>query len=173
MLTLMVRARRALLLLAVLAIPVTAAAVAPGEAAPAISASDLTGSKIDLAALRGKVVLVDFWASWCAPCREELPWLEQLHKRHAAAGLTVIGVNLDESSANAQKFLRSHPVTFPVVHDTQGRLADRYGPSKMPSSYLIDATGRVRFVHGGFRAADGAAIEAEVVRLLAESKGKG
>jgi cytochrome c biogenesis protein CcmG/thiol:disulfide interchange protein DsbE len=147
-----------------------AQALGPGEPAPEIALHDLSGAAVKLAGLRGKVVLVDFWASWCAPCRDELPWLEQLYKKLGKQGLEIVAVNQDEQVDKAAKFLRSHPVTFRVVHDRGGQVAERYAPAKMPSSYLIDGAGRVRYVHLGFRAADGKAIEAEVTRLLAERR---
>ncbi len=119
-----------------------------------------------MADLRDKVVLVDFWASWCAPCREELPVLERLHRRYKDHGLVIVGVNIDRDESNMTGFLRRTPVGFRVVHDGSHRVADRYQPPRMPSSYLIDKRGVVRYVHAGFRASDAERLEREIRELL-------
>ncbi len=160
----------ALLVLGLLALPLGGAvahALRAGQAAPEIGLVDQAGRRVDLASLRGKVVLVDFWASWCAPCREELPVLERLYRAHAAEGLVIVGVNVDQSASNMTRFLERNPVTFPVVHDDDHAVAERYEPTTMPSSYLIDRQGVVREVHRGFRAADAAELESEIRALLA------
>jgi peroxiredoxin len=102
------------------------------------------------------------------PCREELPELEALHKKYAAQGLVVVGVNADSERANMDKFLRRTKLSFRMVFDESRAVAGRYAPRKMPSSYLIDKKGLVRFVHGGYRAGDEKAIESEIQKLLAE-----
>jgi thiol-disulfide isomerase/thioredoxin len=143
-------------------------AVDAGVKAPEIGLDDLAGKSVRLAELKGRVVLVDFWASWCGPCREELPVLEALHKKYGAQGLTIVGVGLDKESKKLTKFLRATPLSFTIVHDAAGAVADRYAPPKMPSSYLIDRKGVIRHVHAGFRAADKAVLEREIKALLAE-----
>ena len=154
------------LITALLLAPQAALALRGGQAAPEIGLTDQSGHRIDLASLRGKVVLVDFWASWCGPCREELPVLERLYQTHQAAGLVVIGVSVDQQVSNMTRFLERQPLTFPVVHDAEHAVAGRYEPTTMPSSYLIDRAGIVRHVHRGFRAADAAVLEAEIRALL-------
>ncbi len=154
------------LLAAVFLAPHAALALRGGQPAPEIGLNDQQGQRVDLASLRGKVVLVDFWASWCGPCREELPVLERLHRTHNAAGLVVVGVNVDEQAANMTRFLERTPLSFPVVHDAQHAVAGRYEPTTMPSSYLIDRSGVVRHVHRGFRASDAAVLDAEIRALL-------
>jgi peroxiredoxin len=139
-----------------------------GQSAPEIRLTDLAGKPVSLASLRGKVVLVDFWASWCKPCREELPVLETLHKKYAANGLVIIGVNVDKDVATARKFLQENnlKLSFVLANDAQHKVAESYAPPTMPSSYVIDREGKVRFVHEGFRSSDAAKMEAEIKQLL-------
>jgi cytochrome c biogenesis protein CcmG, thiol:disulfide interchange protein DsbE len=143
-----------------------AQALDKGAAAPEIALKTLSGEPIKLSALKGKVVLVDFWASWCAPCRESMPFLEKLSKSYKGQGLVVLGVNIDNDLDAARKFLKEMPVSFQVVNDAQKQVAKAYGPPTMPSSYLIDKRGVVHVVHAGFRRADAAKIEAEIKSLL-------
>jgi cytochrome c biogenesis protein CcmG/thiol:disulfide interchange protein DsbE len=104
--------------------------------------------------LKGKVVLVDFWASWCGPCKGSFPVLEQLHKDYAAKGVVVLGINLDETKPAMDEFLAKHPITFPVVRDQKQEVAKVVKISTMPSSFILDGEGKVRFVHSGFHGAD-------------------
>lgn len=146
----------------------SAAALAPGRVPPPIGLLDRSGRKVDLEELRGKVVLVDFWASWCGPCRQELPVLESLHRRFASQGLVVVGISIDRSEKKMKRFLQSVPLSFRIVHDPSLRVASRYETSVMPSSYFIARDGKLRYVHEGFREEDAADIEARLRTLLAE-----
>jgi cytochrome c biogenesis protein CcmG, thiol:disulfide interchange protein DsbE len=147
---------------------IEAKAVGDGTVAPEIALKDLSGKPVKLAELKGKVVLVDFWASWCAPCREELPVLDALYKKYKDKGLVIIGVGLDRDADKLTKFLRGVSLSFPVVHDPAGAVANKYEPPKMPSSYVIDKRGLIRHVHAGFKASDKALLEKELSALLAE-----
>ncbi len=152
----------------VFALAASAGALSVGSKAPEIDLADLSGKVVKVSDLKGKVVLVDFWASWCAPCREELPVLEALHKKYAAQGLVVVGVNGDSERANLDQCLRRTKLSFRVVHDAARGVAARYAPTKMPSSYVIDRNGLVRHVHAGFKANDAEALESEIKALLAK-----
>lgn len=145
-------------LLAAFALTLTASATAHEDLA-----------QLDLEALKGKVVYLDFWASWCTPCRRSFPWLDALQARHGAAGFVVVAVNVDDQRSLATQFLKEVPVAFRVAYDPQGQLAQRWKLLGMPSSYLIDRTGKVRVSHVGFRKGDEARREAEIVSLLAET----
>ena len=135
-----------------------AAALDKGEPAPEIDLADLSGKSVKMSALRGKVVLVDFWASWCAPCRDSLRVLERLSRVYRERGLVIVGVNIDKSASEARAFLEKNKlqVSFSVVNDKDHKVAERYAPPTMPSSYLIDREGRVHRVHAGFRPSDDA-----------------
>lgn len=148
-----------------LVLPV-AGALEAGSKMPEIGLTDLSGKQVTVASLAGKVVVVDFWATWCAPCKEELPVLEKLYKKYGSKGLVVVGVSVDKDASNIKGFLKKVGVTFPVVHDANHQVSGRYQPPRMPSSYIVDRKGIVRFVHGGFRADDAAVLEKEIVGLL-------
>jgi cytochrome c biogenesis protein CcmG/thiol:disulfide interchange protein DsbE len=125
-------------------------------------------SSLDLTSLRGRVVYLDFWASWCGPCKQSFPWMESLKSVYGDAGLEVIAVNLDTKRAAADKFLKQFQPTFDVRFDPTGELAVFYKVHGMPSSVLIDRHGVTRFTHVGFRPIDGALYEAQLRELLAE-----
>src|SRR3984957_11740861 len=125
-------------------------------------------SPLDLTSLGGRVVYLDFWASWCGPCRQSFPWMEILKRTYGAQGLEIITVNLDRDRADADKFLKQLHPTFDVRFDPKGELAELYKIQGMPSSVLIDRHGVTRFTHVGFRPVDGPVYEAQVRQLLAE-----
>lgn len=117
-------------------------------------------------AMKGKVLYVDFWASWCPPCIQSFPFLDQLQKDYGAQGLQVIGVNLDEVVVDAEKFLSEHPVSFSIVADPSKQCATDFDVIAMPSSYLIDRAGVVRYIHRGFRPGETKELRLIVEQLL-------
>lgn len=147
--------------------PPGAAAVTVGAPAPALAGPRLDGAAFDLTAQRGKLVLVDFWASWCEPCRRELPVLEALHREHAAGGLVVVGVSLDEQQADAEEFLKQVQLSFPIVFDGDRSLGKTWSPPKMPSVYLIERDGTIARVFEGEKPGQLDELRAEVARRLA------
>jgi cytochrome c biogenesis protein CcmG, thiol:disulfide interchange protein DsbE len=127
-------------------------------ASPVAWASD----PIDLTALKGQVVYLDFWASWCAPCLESFPFMNHLQQTLGPHGLTVIAVNVDRNRADAEQFLHQHPAQFRVIFDPQGVLPERFSVHGMPSSFVIDRNGVVQFRHEGFRLTDRGVLEQRV-----------
>jgi thiol-disulfide isomerase/thioredoxin len=125
-----------------------------------------SGNPLDLERLRGKVVVVDFWASWCEPCRHSFPWLNEMQAKYADRGLVIIGVNVDRDGAEAERFLRETPARFRIVYDPAGALATRYDVPGMPSSYVIGRNGDIVARHIGFRTALRQDREAELQNIL-------
>lgn len=169
----------ALLVATLTALLATACATTPAPAAgPAdtvvgkpltLRAADLrSAATVDLQSLRGNVVIVDFWASWCVPCRESLPVYEKLYGALGDKGLRVIGVSIDVERALAERFLTEVPTTFTMAWDADQQLAARLSLDTMPTALLVDRNGVVREVHRGFVDGDAAKLEAAVARLLAE-----
>lgn len=135
--------------------PAPALAVDAGQPVPSFSARSLDGdTTLALSSYRGKVVYLDFWASWCGPCQTAMPLVEQLRKEFPSDQFQVIAVNLDENPEKAKAFLAKHQIGYPSVSDPQGNLPKSFGLKTMPTSYLIDRAGVVRYVHPGFRASD-------------------
>lgn len=151
-----------------LAVPSSARAdgVSVGARLPEIGLVGLDGKKIDRKSLAGKVVIIDFWATWCAPCKEELPVLQRLYEKYGKDGLVVVGISVDKEAKNVRSFVKKLKLTFPVAHDADHAVSGRYEPATMPSSYVVDRKGVVRHVHKGYRAGDDKKIESEVKALL-------
>ena len=127
-----------------------------------------TGAGLDLAGYRGKVVIVDFWASWCVPCRRSFPWLNAMHEKYADDGLVIIGVNLDRERESAIEFLRDYPAQFQISYDPDATLAEEFGVLGMPSSYVIGRNGDTRSHHIGFKVKKQDEYEAAIVAALEE-----
>ncbi|HYR01553.1 MAG TPA: TlpA disulfide reductase family protein, partial [Casimicrobiaceae bacterium] len=110
---------------------------------------------------------VDFWASWCGPCRRSFPWMNEMHAKYGPNGLTVIGVNVDKRRPDAERFLQQTPAAFTIVYDSAGKTPEAYAVKGMPSSYLIDSAGKVVAVESGFRDEQKGELEARIRSLLA------
>lgn len=161
------------LLLALWASATQADELTAADAAPVAAMNDqplptIDGGELMLNDLHGQVVLLDFWASWCGPCRESFPWMNQVQQRYGDDGLVIVGVNLDQDTAAARAFLDAVPADFTIAFDSQGQWPEAYGLIGMPSSYLIDRQGRVRATHTGFHSGRVADYEASIQQLLAE-----
>jgi thiol-disulfide isomerase/thioredoxin len=119
-----------------------------GDVFPDLTKYKLEGKLPD--STKDKVVLVDFWASWCVPCKDSFPTMNELQKKYADRGLVIIAINVDEKRADMDVFLKAHPASFIVVRDAAQKLVDLTGIVTMPSSFLLDRAGKVRYLHNGF-----------------------
>jgi thiol-disulfide isomerase/thioredoxin len=133
-----------------------------------LSGGVASAAELNLSAYRGKVVYVDFWASWCGPCKQSFPWLDRLVREYSSQNFVVIGVNVDKNRDRAERFLSDTPAAFSIVYDPQGELATAYKVTGMPAGILIDRSGHVRFQHAGFSEKQKEAYEEQVQSLLAE-----
>ena len=140
-----------------------------GAPVPAIHVESLTGKKIDVASYRGRVLLLDVWASWCGPCKQELPMLDAMARKLKAQGIDVLAVSVDQERANVDKFLKGHGKwSLTIAHDPAGAIAERLQPDKMPTSYVIDRAGIVRYVNAGFVPDDAATIERRLLEVAGQ-----
>ena len=121
-----------------------------------------------LQSLEGKVVLVDFWASWCSPCLQSFPWMNELQQKHAGEGLVIVAVNLDQDRALADAFLQKVPAKFRIEYDPPGNIARQFDVQAMPTSFLIDRQGQIRVRHRGFKDKQRAEREQQIEQLLKE-----
>ena len=119
-----------------------------GDTFPDLTTFKLEGKLPD--ALKGKVVIVDFWASWCGPCKESFPVMNELIKKYADRGLVIIAVNADEARTDMEAFLKLNPASFTVVRDAAQKLVEKVDVGTMPSSFILDREGKVRYLHNGF-----------------------
>jgi thiol-disulfide isomerase/thioredoxin len=152
-----------LLILAILPVLAVAAPEAGAKLTPAPSFKlpARTGT-VSLESLRGKVVLVDFWASWCEPCRTSFPWLRRMHDRYASKGLVIVAINLDKDRDAANAFLQSQPAPFLVAFDPAAKTAEAFKVPGMPSSYLVSPKGDILYFHAGFDPKKTDAFEAKI-----------
>ncbi|HET9653201.1 MAG TPA: TlpA disulfide reductase family protein [Usitatibacter sp.] len=159
---------RRLFALLLIALAPAVHALDAGNPVPSVSAPRLgqSGPPVSLATLKGQVVYVDFWASWCVPCRLSMPTLDALYRKHAGRGFTVVGFNKDVEPEDAQRFLQRVPVSFPLAQDLKDAAARAFDVKAMPSGYLVDRRGVVRKIHRGFTSETAAALEHEIEELL-------
>jgi peroxiredoxin len=136
-----------------LSVPVLAG-VAPNSVAPDFTLTAQTGKPVELTQFKGQVVMLNFWASWCGPCRQEMPLLDSIYKKYNKAGFTMIGVNVEPDSKAANDWLKQTPVSFPILYDTQSDVSKLYGVAGMPSTVIIDRKGNVRMIHRGYKPGD-------------------
>ncbi len=122
---------------------------------------------LDLQALRGKVVYVDFWASWCVPCRQSFPWMDEMQRTLGRDGLVIVAVNVDHEHADAERFLSDFTPSFRIAYDPEGVLAEKYHVHGMPTSFLIDRDGKIQLQHAGFRPRDKDELSGRIRALLA------
>jgi thiol-disulfide isomerase/thioredoxin len=142
--------------------------VAAATAVPDVTLQAADGAAVRLSTFNGKVLLVDFWASWCVPCKTSFPALDAIYREYAPKGLEVVAVNLDEQRKNADAFLAAHPHRMTVLFDPKGIAPEAFAVKGMPSSYLIDRSGAIRFTHMGYSGNVDVSYRKEIAQLLAE-----
>jgi peroxiredoxin len=137
--------------LAVLATSSLAASDLAGLPAPDFALKSSTGENLRLSEYRGDVVMINFWATWCGPCRQEMPLLDQLYTRYERVGFSLLGVNIDDDSARAMDMIKELGVSFPVLFDARKEVSQLYNVDAMPVTILVDREGTVRHVHKGYK----------------------
>ncbi len=130
---------------------VSAHAGAISGKAPDFTLKSSSGKNLRLSDFRGQVVMINFWASWCGPCRQEMPILDQLYKRYGKLGFTLLGVNVEQDSSKANAYLKDVPVSFPILYDTSNGTSKLYDVNAMPTTILVDRNGNKRFIHHGYK----------------------
>jgi peroxiredoxin len=136
--------------------------------APNFTLKNLAGKNIKLSELSGNVVLVNFWASWCGPCRQEMPLLNAIHNKYEPLGFTVLGVNVEEQVDNARSYIDERPVDFPILLDSNNQISQLYNVLAMPTTVVIDRDGNIRFIHQGYQSGDEAKYHKMVKKLVRE-----
>jgi peroxiredoxin len=141
---------------------------ASASLAPKFSLPSRSGDTVSLDQLKGQVVMLNFWASWCGPCRKEMPLLDQMHKRYSSLGFTLLGVNVEANTKDAERWLAETPVSFPVVFDKDSKVSKLYDVNAMPSTVFIDRKGNVRYLHRGYKPGDESEYLNQIRALLKE-----
>ena len=144
---------KGLALAAVFVLP--AFATSSSGPAPAFQLTGRNGKAIDLSQYKGQVVMINFWATWCGPCRQEMPLLEDIYKKYKPMGFTLVGVNVEPDAKGAEAWLsKQKPVSFPIAFDTESKVSKMYKVAGMPSTVIVDRKGNVRALHRGYKAGD-------------------
>lgn len=156
--------KSAVLFLMVMMFAMNAQAEALEGPAPDFTLKSRSGENVKLSELRGDVVMINFWASWCAPCRQEMPLLEDMHKKYSDLGFVLLGVNVEEDSSKAAELLREVPVSFPVLYDNTNKVTKLYKVVAMPSTVMVDRDGNMRYLHRGYLPG----YEAEYIKQIKE-----
>ena len=136
--------------------------------APEFTLANRAGGQLSLSGLRGQVVMINFWASWCGPCRQEFPALDEMYRKYQPMGFALVGINVESEQADAERFLGARPVSFPILFDPDNTVSDRYGVSAMPTTVLVDRQGRLRWQHQAYKPGDEARYIEQVRAMLRE-----
>jgi len=136
--------------------------------APGFSLTSRAGEQVSLEDLKGQVVMINFWATWCVPCRREMPHLEALHQRYSDLGFTLLGVNVEPDASGVEKFLKETPVSFPVLYDPANEVSKLYDVIAMPSTVMVDRNGNLRYMHHGYQPGYEHEYQAQIRALLRE-----
>ena len=154
-------------LVSLMCVSLAGAAAVKGPA-PNFTLKSMNGKNLKLSEMTGNVVLINFWASWCGPCREEMPLLNALHKKYAPLGFTVWGVNVEEQLDGARGFLGNVPVDFPILLDNENKVSKQYKVVAMPTTVVVDRDGNMRYLHEGYKPGDEKKYRKMVKKLVRE-----
>ena len=146
--------------------PINAADISPGQPAPEFTLKSLKNGNLSLKELRGQVVMINFWATWCGPCRQEIPVLNTLYEKYRDTGFVLLGVNVDSESVNAIQMVSRLKATYPILFDSDKRASVLYHVSAMPTTVLIDRDGKVRYIQKGYVAGVEGKYQAQIRELL-------
>ncbi|MGQ0430090.1 MAG: TlpA disulfide reductase family protein [Gammaproteobacteria bacterium] len=159
----------ALLLALAASLPLSGATTAGAPvAAPEFRLANRAGGQVTLSSLRGQVVMINFWASWCGPCRQEFPALDQIYRKYKPMGFTLVGINVESEKSDAERFLGQRPVSFPILFDPKNEVSGDYGVRAMPTTVLVDRRGRLRWTHMAYKPGDEAKYIEQVRAALRE-----
>ncbi len=136
--------------------------------APAFKLANRAGGEVSLADLKGQVVMINFWASWCGPCRKEFPALDQIYAKYKPMGFALVAINVESEKSDAEKFLATTPASFPILFDPDNKVSGSYGVSAMPTTVLVDRQGRVRWLHRAYKPGDEAKYIEQIRAALRE-----
>ena len=161
-------ARIAVRTAALLAVTLPAFAISTSAPAPQFSIAARGGKTVNLAQYKGQVVMINFWATWCGPCRQEMPLLESIYKKYNKMGFTLLGVNVEPDSKPAEDWLKATPVSFPILFDTKSEVSKMYEVSGMPSTVIVDRKGKVRVIHHGYKPGDENEYQDNIRKLVRE-----
>ena len=148
--------------------PGAAVAASVSGPAPNFTLKSLGGKNLKLSEMAGNVVLINFWASWCGPCREEMPLLNAMHNKYEPLGFTVLGVNVEEQADNARGFLKDFPVDFPILLDNRNQVSKLYNVVAMPTTVVVDRDGNMRYLHKGYKSGDEKKYQEMIKKLVRE-----
>jgi peroxiredoxin len=162
------RVSAAVMLAVMLIAAIATGSAASGTPAPNVELRTSKGPRVRLADFRGKVVLLEIWASWCPDCKVSFPATDRLHREFRHRGVEVIAVNVDEQRKDAEAFLKAHPHELKVMFDPRAKIPEAFGTIGMPTSYVIDPRGMIRYTHEGYDETTDAAYRREIMALLAE-----
>lgn len=157
-----------ILLMAFLIFSTDSYAIEEGDECPAISGITFKGEEIDLSNYEGKVILVDFWASWCGPCRIAMPFMAEMYEKYKDNSFVVIAINLDKKKKNAEHYLKKldSKINFPIIWDKEAKYPEIFQIEAMPTSFLIDREGKIHYIHSGFTGADKEEYEEKIKSLI-------
>lgn len=143
-------------------------AIAIADEAPDFTLPTNSGENLRLAELRGNVVMLNFWASWCGPCRQEMPLLEAMSQRYAAAGFTLLGIDVEEDNTDALKIVNDLKISYPILFDTENKVSKLYSVETMPTTVMVDKKGQIRYINHGYKPGDENKYRDQIRELIKE-----